>query len=78
MIELTTEDEFQYHKWRTSYIIIKDPIRTLLHKSHCNDVNISKFRGRNPNNKEKYFFTVDIDVGNEGLQAEKCYNCWPE
>ncbi|QOY35357.1 hypothetical protein AWH56_022125 [Anaerobacillus isosaccharinicus] len=78
MIEVTTEDEFQYHKWRTSYIIVKDSIRTLVHKSNCNDVNLAKFRERESNSDKKYFFTLDLDLENGGLQAEKCYNCWPE
>lgn len=74
IIELTTEDEFQYFKWRNGYIIIQDPSRTFIHRSHCQDVKISNFR-ENKSNYGSYFTTEDLDYGIRKFQAERCSNC---
>jgi hypothetical protein len=74
ILQLTTEEEFQYFKWRDGYIIIQDPTRTFIHRSYCLDVELSSFR-QNLSNHGSYFTTEDLDYAIQKFQAEKCINC---
>jgi hypothetical protein len=76
ILELTTEDEFQYFKWRDGYIIIQGPTRTFIHRSHCHDVRISSFREKSSSHGS-FFTTEDLDYGMHKFRAEKCSNCCP-
>lgn len=66
IFELTTEDEFKYHKWRDNYIV--DVSQALIHMSHCET--IPRFQ------QGSYYRAEDVGEGMKRFQAEKCHHCF--